>query len=133
VPKLKERPTHDATFAGVFGLQQICVHGAGFCPQKVRGQYGGDKDRRNRDASSAAAIVIARVRKNPPRKTSGTKTMMGVRVEPMSAGVSSMMALFDASDGFCPMERCTIMFSTITIASSITTPMQAACHRASSG
>ncbi len=72
----------------------------------------------------------ARARKNtavmPPRKIRGTKTMMGLRVEPMRAGVSSWIALRAASRGVWPIDRCTAMFSTMTIASSITTPTEAA-------
>ena len=73
---------------------------------------------------------MARARKNtaviPPRKTRGTKTTMGVRVDPISAGVSSWIALLAAWAGDCPMERWTVIFSTMTIASSITTPIDAA-------
>ena len=97
---------------------------------KMRASTGVKKMARNSDASSAVTMVMARARKNtavmPPRNTSGTKTTMGVRVEPISAGVSSVIALRAASSGVWPIERCTMMFSTITMASSITTPMQAA-------
>jgi hypothetical protein len=62
----------------------------------------------------------------PPRNTSGTNTTIGVSVEPTSAGVSSRMAASAALCGLSPAERWTTMFSTITMASSMTTPMQAA-------
>ena len=88
------------------------------------------KSARNSEASSAVTSVIASARKNtaamPPRKISGTKTTMGVSVEPIKAGVSSRTALLAASRRDCPSERCTLMFSTITMASSITTPIDAA-------
>ncbi len=44
----------------------------------------------------------------------------------MSAGVNSVMALSAASRADWPLARCTVMFSTITMASSMTMPMQAA-------
>ena len=75
-------------------------------------------------------MVIASARKNtavmPPRKTSGTKTMIGVSVEPISAGVSSRIAFRLASRPSWPIAMWTLIFSTITMASSITTPIHAA-------
>ena len=51
---------------------------------------------------------------------------MGVRVEPIRAGVSSRMAFLAAVAGDSPSERWRTMFSTMTMASSMTTPTAAA-------
>src|ERR1019366_7349100 len=62
----------------------------------------------------------------PLVSVSGKNTTTGVIVEPMSGVVISFSALRTASDRFSPASRCITMFSTTTMASSITSPMAAA-------
>src|SRR6266540_3552154 len=71
--------------------------------KNARASTGVKKIARKSEASNAVTSVNARARKKtavmPPRKTSGTKTTIGVSVEPVSAGVNSLMALNAASRG----------------------------------
>ena len=82
------------------------------------------------DASSATDMVTARARKNvpvtPAIETSGRKTTIGVMVEPISGMVISSSALWIACSRVCPASRCSTMFSTTTMAVSITKPTAAA-------
>ena len=74
--------------------------------------------------------VIASARKNAPVtpviRTSGRNTTIGVIVDPMSGTRISAIALRIASARSCPASRCSTMFSTTTIASSMTRPTAAA-------
>ena len=74
--------------------------------------------------------VTASARKNVPvtpvMDTSGKNTTIGVIVEPTSGTRISLSALRIASPRDCPESRCITMFSTTTIASSITSPTAAA-------
>ncbi len=76
------------------------------------------------------ATVRARARKNTPVtpviEISGRKTTIGVMVEPTSGLLISRIALRIASDRSWPASRCSTMFSTTTMASSITSPTAAA-------
>ncbi len=82
------------------------------------------------DVSSAMPTVTASARKNVPVTpviaTSGRNTTIGVIVEPTSGALISWMALRIASPRDCPLSRCITMFSTTTIASSMTRPTAAA-------
>ena len=82
------------------------------------------------DVSSATLIAIASALKNVPVTPvivmSGRNTTIGVSVEPISGTVSSFSALAVASSGPSPPSRCSTMFSTTTILSSMTSPTAAA-------
>jgi len=62
----------------------------------------------------------------------GTKTTIGVIVEPVNGMMSSRSALVTASMRFCPLSRCATIFSSTTMASSMTRPTAggeaAECH-----
>ncbi len=85
---------------------------------------------RTSEVSSAAPTVTASARKKTPvtpvMEISGTKTTMGVMVEPTSGTRISRIALRMASARVWPASRCMTMFSTTTMASSITRPTAAA-------
>ncbi len=74
--------------------------------------------------------VNARERKKTPVtpviEISGRNTTMGVNVDPTSGTVISRRALRTASARLCPESRCRMMFSTTTMASSMTSPTAAA-------
>ena len=74
--------------------------------------------------------VIASARKKTPVtpviEISGRNTTIGVMVEPISGTRISRSALRIASARVWPASRCITMFSTTTIASSITSPTAAA-------
>ena len=82
------------------------------------------------EVSSATPTVTARARKKTPvtpvMEISGRNTTMGVMVEPTSGTRISRIALRMASARVCPESRCMTMFSTTTMASSITRPTAAA-------
>ncbi len=82
------------------------------------------------EVSSAVATVTASARKNVPVTPviaiSGRNTTIGVTVEPTSGTRTSRIALRMASARVWPLSRCNTMFSTTTIASSITSPTAAA-------
>ena len=75
-------------------------------------------------------MVMASARKKlpvtPVTEMSGRKTTTGVMVEPISGMVISLSALRTASARGSPLSRCMTMFSTTTMASSMTRPMAAA-------
>ncbi len=85
---------------------------------------------RTSDASSDTLIAIASALKNAPVTPvivmSGRKTTIGVSVDPISGTVSSLRALAVACSGPSPPSRCSTMFSTTTILSSMTRPTAAA-------
>ena len=74
--------------------------------------------------------VTARARKNTPVtpviEMSGRKTTIGVMVDPINGTRISRIALRIASARDWPESRCITMFSTTTMASSITSPTAAA-------
>ena len=74
--------------------------------------------------------MIASARKNVPVtpviEINGRNTTIGVMVDPTSGTRISRMALRIASARGCPASRCVTMFSTTTIASSMTRPTAAA-------
>ncbi len=80
--------------------------------------------------SKATVMVTARARKKLPvtwvTETRGRNTMTGVMVEKTSGRLISWMALLTESIRDSPASRCTAMFSTTTIASSMTSPIAAA-------
>ncbi len=80
--------------------------------------------------SSDTLIAIASALKNVPvtpvMVMSGRKTTIGVNVDPISGTASSFSALAVAASGPSPPSRCSTMFSTTTIASSMTRPTAAA-------
>ena len=82
------------------------------------------------EVKSETLMAIASARKNVPVTPviviSGKKTTIGVSVDPISGIVSSSSALAVAWSGPSPPSRCSTMFSTITILSSITRPTAAA-------
>ncbi len=82
------------------------------------------------EVSRAAPTVTASARKKTPvtpvMEISGRKTTIGVMVEPTSGARTSRMALRMASARDWPLSRCMTMFSTTTMASSITRPTAAA-------
>ncbi len=82
------------------------------------------------EASSETDMVTARARKNVPvtpvMEISGRKTTIGVMVEPIRGMVISPRALWIACSRVWPASRCSTMFSTTTIASSMTKPTAAA-------
>ena len=85
---------------------------------------------RTSDVSSETLIAIASALKKVPVTPvivmSGRNTTMGVSVDPISGTVSSLSALAVACSGPSPLSRCSTMFSTTTILSSITRPTAAA-------
>ena len=85
---------------------------------------------RTSDVSSDTLMAIASALKNVPVTPvivmSGRNTTIGVSVEPISGTVSSLSALAVACSGPSPLSRCSTMFSTTTILSSITRPTAAA-------
>src|SRR5881396_2041553 len=82
------------------------------------------------DVRSAMPTVIASALKNVPVTPvidmSGRNTTIGVIVDPTSGTRISAIALRMASARSCPASRCITMFSTTTIASSMTRPTAAA-------
>ena len=82
------------------------------------------------DVSSETVIVTASARKKlpvtPDTATSGRKTTTGVMVDPTRGREISCSALRTAATLVSPASRCRTMFSTTTIASSMTRPMAAA-------
>ena len=85
---------------------------------------------KTREVGRAAAIVTASARKKVPVtpviEIRGKNTTMGVKVEPSSGVVISRSAAPMACMRGSPASRCRTMFSTTTIASSITNPTAAA-------
>ncbi len=79
---------------------------------------------------SETLIAIASALKNVPVTPvivmSGRKTTIGVSVEPINGTVNSLSALAVACNGPSPPSRCSTMFSTTTILSSMTRPTAAA-------
>ncbi len=96
------------------------------CTPKVRGPAKASA----KEVSSETLMAMARARKNVPvtpvMEIKGRNTTIGVSVEPISGTVSSLRALLVASSGPSPPSRCRTMFSTTTMASSITNPPAAA-------
>ena len=82
------------------------------------------------DVASETVMVTARARKNTPYTPvitiSGTNTTIGVTVDPSSGMVISLRALRMAFSRDCPRSRWSTMFSTTTMASSMTSPTAAA-------
>ena len=82
------------------------------------------------EVSSAMPTVTASARKNTPVtpviEISGRNTTMGVMVDPTKGTRISRIALRIASARDWPASRCITMFSTTTMASSITSPTAAA-------
>ena len=82
------------------------------------------------EVSKETLMAMARARKKVPvtpvMLISGRKTTIGVSVDPISGMVSSFSALAVARNGPSPPSRCRTIFSTTTIASSITSPPAAA-------
>ncbi len=85
---------------------------------------------RAKDVSRATPTVMASARKKlpvtPVIEISGRKTTIGVMVEPTSGTRISFSADRMASARLWPASRCRTMFSTTTMASSITNPTAAA-------
>ncbi len=75
-------------------------------------------------------MVTARARKKlpvtPVVEMSGRKTTIGVIVEPIRGIVNSRSALWMARERLWPASRCNTMFSSTTMASSMTRPTAAA-------
>ncbi len=101
-----------------------------WCGESVRERPGVQVRARASEVSRATVMVRASARKNVPvtpvTEMSGRKTTMGVMVEPMRGWVISWRALRTASTRFSPASRCRAMFSTTTMASSMTRPTAAA-------
>ena len=83
-----------------------------------------------REVSSATPTVMARARKKTPVtpviEMSGKNTTIGVTVEPTRGTRISRMARRIASARDCPESRWRTIFSTTTMASSMTKPTAAA-------
>ncbi len=79
---------------------------------------------------SETVMVMASARKKlpvtPVIEMSGRKTTIGVMVEPISGTMSSRRALCTARARSCPASRCRTIFSSTTMASSMTKPTAAA-------
>src|SRR6185437_14515292 len=99
-------------------------------PRKYWLSTGVQVSARASEVSSATPTVMASARKNTPVtpviEINGTKTTMGVMVEPTNGLVISARAARMASARPLPASRWSTMFSTTTMASSITSPTAAA-------
>ena len=81
---------------------------------------------RSSEVKRETVMVTASARKKlpvtPVMEMSGRKTTIGVMVEPISGMVSSRSALWMAWKRLWPASRCNTMFSSTTMASSMTKP-----------
>ena len=75
---------------------------------------------------TVSASALKNVPVTPVIEISGRNTTIGVIVDPTSGTRISLIALRIASARVCPASRCITMFSTTTIASSMTSPTAAA-------
>src|SRR5882762_2110754 len=97
---------------------------------KYRLSVGVQVSARSNEVKRETVMVTARARKKlpvtPVVEMRGRKTTIGVIVEPIRGTVNSRSALWMACERFWPASRCNTMFSSTTIASSITKPTAAA-------